>query len=715
MIRLRPNQTVLAAATFVVAGLLAALIAWGAALVIENRSAEAITSRLLTEGYAWAQVSSDGLRVTLSGTAPNEAARFRAINLAGTIVESSRLVDSFEVTPARTVEAPRFSVEMLRNEDGIQLIGLLPEGTAEAALMEQAQSLTPGADLADMLETSAYPAPDTWDSAFAFGLRALKLLPRSKISVAADAVNITAIASSEAQKRAFEAELAQNRPAGVKVSVDISAPRPVLTPFTLRFVIDGQGPRFDACSADSPEAQARILAVAGAAGITGRPNCTIGLGVPTPSWADAVSSGIAAAATLGSATITFSDADVTLLAGEEVSQASFDRVVGELRNALPDVFSLDATLTKAKTAVTAGPVEFTANMAPDTGRVELRGRLTDDRLQLAVESYAKARFGVDDVYVATRLDPELPDGWPVRVLAGLQALAELDSGSLLVRSDTVEVAGLTGSQLARARVSQILSGELGQGQTFKVDVKYVEALDPLAALPTPRECADRLDDVMRMGKIAFEPGSAEIDSSANAVMNGLAVALTDCSGLQMEIAGHTDAQGSDTGNLALSQARAEAVMLALQGRRVDVSAMRANGYGEGRPVADNGDEAGREANRRIEFTLIGADDMPVRKPDITQFLTPADPAPADAGPALAIPLTSDTPRPKARTPDPAAASMPPETAAQDDAPLETDAPLAAGEPFTQAKEAPDFTGDTSPSLSLTEPTGRPQPRPATDG
>ena len=57
-------------------------------------------------------------------------------------------------------------------------------------------------------------------------------------------------------------------------------------------------------------------------------------------------------------------------------------------------------------------------------------------------------------------------------------------------------------------------------------------------------------------------------------------------------------------NLALSQARAEAVMVALQGRQVDVSAMRAIGYGEGVPVGDNGDESGREANRRIEFTLM---------------------------------------------------------------------------------------------------------------
>ena len=103
------------------------IVAWAASLVIETRSSSAVTSGLLAEGYTWAIVESDGLQVILTGTAPNEAARFRAVNLAGSLVESTRLRDQFEVTPAAVTQAPRFSIEMLRNEDGIQLIGLLPE------------------------------------------------------------------------------------------------------------------------------------------------------------------------------------------------------------------------------------------------------------------------------------------------------------------------------------------------------------------------------------------------------------------------------------------------------------------------------------------------------------------------------------------------------------------------------------------------------------
>ena len=107
------------------------------------------------------------------------------------------------------------------------------------------------------------------------------------------------------------------------MTIEISAPRPVLTPFTLRFVKDAEGARFDACSADTELARAKILAAAEAAGAVGRNSCTIGLGVPTPRWADATIAGIKAVAQLQSATLTFADADVTLLAGRRCAAGRF--------------------------------------------------------------------------------------------------------------------------------------------------------------------------------------------------------------------------------------------------------------------------------------------------------------------------------------------------------------------------------------------------------
>ena len=54
----------------------------------------------------------------------------------------------------------------------------------------------------------------------------------------------------------------------------------------------------------------------------------------------------------------------------------------------------------------------------------------------------------------------------------------------------------------------------------------------------------------------------------------------------------------------LSQSRADAVLNALLARRVLTTNLTARGYGESEPIADNGTEEGREANRRIEFKLL---------------------------------------------------------------------------------------------------------------
>jgi OmpA-OmpF porin, OOP family len=56
----------------------------------------------------------------------------------------------------------------------------------EATLAEAAAALMPETELTNMLETAGHPAPDTWDEALTFGLEALRRLPLSKISVAAE-------------------------------------------------------------------------------------------------------------------------------------------------------------------------------------------------------------------------------------------------------------------------------------------------------------------------------------------------------------------------------------------------------------------------------------------------------------------------------------------------------------------------------------------------
>ena len=665
MQRARLITVLFAASAFFLAGALALLTANFTAVAIEKRAQRAIERIFLENGISYATVATNGLWVDLTGNAPTEAARFRAVSLAGRIVDSGRIRDQMDVAATAGMVAPRFSIELLRNDDGVSVIGLVPTAWEPDAALDKMARLASEGSVVDMLETADFAIPDGWVTAIDFGLRALELLPRSKISVASDQVVITAIADSIDEKQRFEAELARNQPQGMGVSISISAPRPVIAPFILRFVIDQDGARFDACSADTARAQARILAAAQRAGAQTGARCTLGLGVPSPRWADASIAVIEALAQLGAGVVTVSDVDVTLIAAETVPQEDFDRVIGELTTRLPDVFSLKASLTpKSDAGATEAEAQFTATLAPEGG-VQLRGRLSDDRMKDMVEAFAKARFGAANVQMAARLDREVPANWGARVLAGLGALAELNSGTLVVLPERLALRGVTGDQGARQEISRQLSERLGQGAVFSVNVEYLERLDPTLGLPGPAECVDLSNAILARAKISFAPGASDITPEAARSLDGLAEVLKDCGGYAIEIGGHTDSQGRAETNLALSQDRAEAVLRGLSERNVPVESFTAKGYGASEPIADNGTEDGREANRRIAFRLLEAPTDSVA--EVVETAAETDLSPAEVAGIAPDPETgAETAEEPTTSAEPAEAAAPPEPFVQPD-------------------------------------------------
>ncbi len=624
---------------FLVSAGLCLLAASFAVTKVEETSEFAVRRALDLKGHDWAEVHSDGLRVVLTGTATDEATRFNALTAAGTEVDTSRLIDQMQVAPTTELAAPRFSAEILRNDSGISVIGLIPASENREALMERLSDLDGGAPVSDLMETADYPKPKGWDAAITYAVDALTRLPRAKISASPGLVKITAIADSQQEKEKLEQDLTRAAPPSLRIGLSISAPRPVITPFTLRFLIDEDGGQFDACSAQDEKAREAIVAAAQEAGMTGPYSCTIGLGVPSPRWSEAAALSINALAELGGGSVTMSDADITLAAAEGTEAGTFDRVVGELENALPAVFALHAILPPPETEGEEGPPEFNATRSPE-GLVQMRGRLGDETQRDMVDSYARAAFGSEQVHIATRIAPDgLPMGWPVRILTGLEALAQLHNGALTVTPDDLVLNGISHDPETKAQIAGLLSEKLGDAQEFTLSITYQEPPEPADKLPDPEVCEERIAEVQASTKIAFEPGSATVAADSRDTVNQIADILRECGPIRLEIQGHTDSQGREEMNQQLSQARAQSILNELRGRRVPTASFTAVGYGESQPIADNDTEEGREENRRIEFRLIrpepventetGLDAIEAESIEAEQTDTPA--SDADAG------------------------------------------------------------------------------------
>ncbi|PTL78692.1 OmpA family protein [Vitiosangium sp. GDMCC 1.1324] len=106
-------------------------------------------------------------------------------------------------------------------------------------------------------------------------------------------------------------------------------------------------------------------------------------------------------------------------------------------------------------------------------------------------------------------------------------------------------------------------------------------------------------------QIKFAAGSAKIIGKESfTILDDVAQVLRDMPTIKkLRVEGHTDSLGKDLTNLKLSQARADSVMAQLIKRGVDPGRLEAVGYGEEKPIANNGTAKGRAENRRTEFNI----------------------------------------------------------------------------------------------------------------
>jgi outer membrane protein OmpA-like peptidoglycan-associated protein len=105
-------------------------------------------------------------------------------------------------------------------------------------------------------------------------------------------------------------------------------------------------------------------------------------------------------------------------------------------------------------------------------------------------------------------------------------------------------------------------------------------------------------------KVMFEVGKAKVKTASFPLLDDIAGLLKAHPEIKkLTVEGHSDDVGPAQKNLKLSAARADAVRKELIKRGIDAKRLRAKGYGEARPIADNKSPEGRELNRRVELAI----------------------------------------------------------------------------------------------------------------
>jgi OOP family OmpA-OmpF porin len=268
------------------------------------------------------------------------------------------------------------------------------------------------------------------------------------------------------------------------------------------------------------------------------------------------------------------------------------------------------------------PYEISA--AYDGNTVTLDGYAPSADAKAAIEGKAASLFSGKTVNSLLKLAAGAPDGFAGWVEFGLEQVSKLKDGAFSVTGSDFalkgSVADASGYDAAvKALTENLPAGlKLAANELVKpAEPEPVAAPEPVpAAQPEPapapepvisetaKACQEAIGDILSTGEINFESSKAIITAASFPVIEKIARTLKACPDVAMEIGGHTDSDGDDASNQALSDARANAVLRWLLGFGADPAKVSARGYGETQPVAPNDTNENKAKNRRIEFRVV---------------------------------------------------------------------------------------------------------------
>ena len=195
-------------------------------------------------------------------------------------------------------------------------------------------------------------------------------------------------------------------------------------------------------------------------------------------------------------------------------------------------------------------------------------------------------------------------------LAGCASMSNTERGAVVGAGAGGAIGAVigkqTGSTARGAIIGAVVGGAAGAVIGRRMD-RQAEELD------------ENLEgaEVQRIGEgiaVTFESGilfpfdSDNILPAGRSNLQQLAGSLQRYPETEVLIVGHTDATGSDSYNMGLSQRRAQSAANYLVAQGIARNRIRTEGRGETEPIADNGSEAGRQQNRRVEIAIFASEE-----------------------------------------------------------------------------------------------------------
>jgi OmpA-OmpF porin, OOP family len=488
----------------------------------------------------------------------------------------------------RVLPARPFEFAATRAGDELRLTGSVPTPAMRGRLLALAKESAAGKSVVDGL-AYATGAPNGFEAIVAYGLGEAAKLDGGSFGVVDTGYSISGAAASF---EVYDAAMAATRslPAGLQLARATILP-PEIKPYRWDASSDGKSVTLQGL-APSDAIGAEIAGTA-AKLFSGREvvnRMRLARGAPNGDFVRAATSALTELAKLADGETSMTDAELSIR-GHGSAAVTNDVDNASVRASLPEPF---------KVGVIDIIAPYAFKIAKGGGRVVLTGFAPNDAARNDLASAAKTAFLGEPIESELANRSDAPAGFVNAVKALYPSLARLASGSLISEDTVFHVEGLAIYEKAANEIKLELGRALARG--FKLGVVTIGVAPPPPALQV-NECQPAFDGMLTKGRILFDTGSANLSKESLALLDHLIEVVRRCREASIEVAGHTDSQGSPESNLDLSQRRAEAVTSYIGESGFDISRITSVGYGETKPVASNETPEGRAQNRRIEFVV----------------------------------------------------------------------------------------------------------------
>lgn len=240
---------------------------------------------------------------------------------------------------------------------------------------------------------------------------------------------------------------------------------------------------------------------------------------------------------------------------------------------------------------------YTFAMRWSEGKLVINGFVSDQKSYTHVLETSFKLYGKDNVTGDIKLGAGAPKDWDALLQTSLASLRNMDQGIVDITQQSIQVSGTTTATATKQQILNKLMPFTDQGYDYATHIVAADAAN-LA-------CQQRFTNILTSKNIQFESGQAGILPSSIPLLKELSHTAALCPKANITIAGHTDNQGRNEYNTALSKKRAQAVISWLFQHGIDLQRLNPVGYGAKKPIADNSTEQGRSRNRRIEFIVGG--------------------------------------------------------------------------------------------------------------